>query len=89
MEVADERLQRLFALQKEIQLEINQTLVGESFDILVTSWGKKPGTQTGRTSCHRLLHFDYGEHPAEIGGMARAVVERAYPHSLIGSRATV
>ncbi len=83
-EVAGDRLQRLFAVQKEIQLEINRTLVGESFEILVTSWGKKPGTQTGRTSCHRLLHFEYGEEPVALGTLARVRVEQAYPHSLIG-----
>ncbi|MCP3962105.1 MAG: tRNA (N6-isopentenyl adenosine(37)-C2)-methylthiotransferase MiaB [bacterium] len=86
MGVADRRLQRLFALQKGIQLEINQTLVGETFDILVTSWGKQPGSQTGRTPCHRLLHFDFGEQAAELGSMTRVVVEKAFPHSLVGSR---
>ncbi len=85
-EVADDRLQRLLALQKTIQLEINQTLVGETFEVLVTSWGKKPGTQTGRTPCHRLLHFEYQEDPAELGSLTRVRVERAFPHSLIGRR---
>lgn len=83
-EVADDRLQRLFALQKGIQLEINQTLVGEIFKVLVTSWGKKPGTQTGRTPCHRLLHFEYGDDPIPLGTMANVRVEQAYPHSLLG-----
>ena len=81
---ASERLQRLFALQKEIQLEINQTLVGETFEVLVTSWGKKPRTQTGRTPCHRLLHFEYGDEPVELGTLVRVRVEHAYPHSLVG-----
>ncbi|MCP4006851.1 MAG: tRNA (N6-isopentenyl adenosine(37)-C2)-methylthiotransferase MiaB [bacterium] len=83
-EVADERLQRLFALQKTIQLEINQTLVGETFDVLVTAWGKKPGTLTGRTPCHRLLHFEHGDEPAELGTLTQVQVEQAFPHSLIG-----
>ncbi len=82
--VAGERLQRLFALQKGIQLEINRTLVGETFKVLVTSWGKKPGTQTGRTPCHRLLHFEYGDEPLALGTLAHVRVEQAYPHSLIG-----
>ncbi len=82
--LADERLQRLFALQKGIQLQINRSLVGETFDILVTSWGKKPGTQTGRTPCHRLLHFEYGDEPVPLGTLTRVRVEQAYPHSLIG-----
>ncbi len=52
-DVASERLQRLFDLQEGIQREINEGLVGKEFEVLVTGWGKKPGTQTGRTSCHR------------------------------------
>jgi tRNA-2-methylthio-N6-dimethylallyladenosine synthase len=82
--IAGERLQRLFALQKQIQLEINRTLVGETFEVVVTSWGKTPGTQTGRTPCHRLLHFEVDGQPIELGALARVRVERAFPHSLIG-----
>ena len=83
-QVADRRLQQLFALQKGIQHETNRTLVGESLEVLVTGWGKKPGSQTGRTPCHRLLHFDYGSAPVELGSLARVWVERAFPHSLVG-----
>lgn len=85
-EVADRRLQELFAVQKEIQLEINRTLEGETFDVLVTGWGKTPGTQTGRTPCHRLLHFEFDEEPAELGSLARVVVDQAFPHSLVGRK---
>ena len=84
LEVADRRLQELFALQQGIQSEINQGLVGETFDTLVTSWGKRPGTQTGRTPCHRLIHFPYGEAPFELGSTTSVVVEEGLPHSLIG-----
>ena len=83
-EVADRRLQELFAVQQEIQSEINQTLVGDTFEVLVTNWGKKPGTQTGRTSCHRLIHFPYGDQPLEMGSLTRVQVKEALPHSLLG-----
>ena len=53
-EVASERLQRLFQLQNGIQEEINRELVGEELEVIVTGWGKQPGTQTGRTPCHRV-----------------------------------
>ena len=86
LEVADRRLQNLFRVQEEIQKEINASLVGRSFDLLVTSWGKKPGTQTGRTSCHRLVHFPYGEQPIELGAMTQVKVHQALPHSLLGER---
>lgn len=84
IEVASERLQRLFQAQERIQREINQGMVGEDFDILVTGWGKQPGTQVGRTSCHRIVHFPVDSQPLPLGGMARVKVESALSHSLIG-----
>lgn len=82
--VADQRLQALFAEQDTIQHEINQSLVGKSFEVLVTHWGKQPGTQTGRTPCHRLVHFPYGETPLPLGQITRVRVERGLHHSLVG-----
>ncbi len=82
-EVGDRRLQELLALQSGIQSEINRTLVGETFEVLVTAWGKRPGTQTGRTSCHRLVHFP-ADPPLELGQLAWARVDKALPHSLLG-----
>ena len=85
-QVADERLQRLFALQEGIQREINQGLVGRDFEVIVTGWGKQPGTQTGRTPCHRVIHFAAGPEPVPLGGVTRVEVESAFPHSLLGRR---
>lgn len=82
---AERRLQELFALQEGIQRELNQALVGEGFDVVVTSWGKRPGTQTGRTPCHRIVHFPYGAEPRELGTLTRVRIERALSHSLLGS----
>ena len=82
--VADARLQELFRVQNEIQHEINQSLVGQTFEVMVTHWGKDPGTQTGRTACHRLIHFPYGATPVELGSIARVEVEKGLPHSLRG-----
>lgn len=81
---ADRRLQELFAVQSEIQHELNQELEGRTYEILVTQWGKKPGTQTGRTPCHRLIHFEYGEQPRDLGSLAEVRVEKGLPHSLLG-----
>ncbi len=84
--VADERLQRLFALQEEIQREINESLVGKDFEVIVTGWGKQPGTQTGRTPCHRVIHFETGPEPVSLGGTTRVRVETAFSYSLLGHR---
>ncbi|MEM8931517.1 MAG: tRNA (N6-isopentenyl adenosine(37)-C2)-methylthiotransferase MiaB [Acidobacteriota bacterium] len=83
-EIASRRLQELFALQGEIQKELNRELEGSTHDVLVTQWGKKPGTQTGRTPCHRLVHFEYGKAPLEMGSLTRVQVEQGLPHSLLG-----
>jgi tRNA-2-methylthio-N6-dimethylallyladenosine synthase len=83
-EVASERLQRLFALQEKIQREINEGLVGEELEVIVTGWGKQPGTQTGRTPCHRVIHFPVGDQPASLGSVTRVQIETALPHSLLG-----
>jgi tRNA-2-methylthio-N6-dimethylallyladenosine synthase len=83
--VAERRLQELFALQGRIQQELNDELVGRSYETVVTSWGKKRGTQTGRTPCHRIVHFDYADEPKELGSLTRVRIERALAHSLLGS----
>jgi tRNA-2-methylthio-N6-dimethylallyladenosine synthase len=88
-EVASERLQRLFALQEGIQREINAGLVGKDFEVIVTGWGKQPGTQTGRTPCHRVIHFETGPEPVALGGVTRVQVEEAFAFSLIGRRLDV
>jgi len=88
-EVADERLQRLFALQEGIQREINESLVGKEFEVIVTGWGKQPGTQTGRTPCHRVVHFATGSEPVTLGGTTRVQVESGFPYSLQGRRLSV
>jgi tRNA-2-methylthio-N6-dimethylallyladenosine synthase len=85
-ETAAERLQRLFVLQEGIQREINEGLIGKEFAVIVTGWGKQPGTQTGRTPCHRVVHFDAGSAPVPLGGITRIEVDTAFPHSLVGRR---
>ena len=88
-QVASERLQRLFSLQDGIQRRINESLVGQEFDVIVTGWGKQPGAQTGRTPCHRVVHFDTGREAVALGSLTRVKVEKAFPHSLVGRRLEV
>jgi tRNA-2-methylthio-N6-dimethylallyladenosine synthase len=100
-EEAAERLQRLFAVQDVIQREINESLIGTEHDVLVTGWGKQPGTQSGRTACHRIVHFpiDAGAQglvgddgmlsvsdAAPLGQLVRVRIEAALPHSLLARR---
>lgn len=83
-EVADERLQRVFATQSVIQRELNEELVGSEFDLLVTGWSRRPGHQSGRTDCHRIVHFPVPETPLETGSLVRVRTLRALDHSLMG-----
>jgi tRNA-2-methylthio-N6-dimethylallyladenosine synthase len=85
-ELAAERLQRLFALQDGIQRELNRELVGREYEVLVTGWGKHPGTQSGRTSCHRIVHFAAGPEPVALGQLTRVRIDSALPHSLLAER---
>jgi tRNA-2-methylthio-N6-dimethylallyladenosine synthase len=85
-EVAAERLQRLFALQDGIQRELNRELVGKELEVLVTGWGKQPGTQSGRTSCHRIVHFQAGPEPVPQGQLTRVRIDSALAHSLLAER---
>ena len=56
-EVASRRLQELFEVQREIQHALNEEMVGTTSQVLVTGWGKEAGSQTGRTTCHRVVNF--------------------------------
>lgn len=84
-EVASRRLQELFELQRGIQRELNEELVGRELDVLVTGWGKTPAQQTGRTACHRVVHFE-STPPAAPGQILPVRIEGAFDHSLRGSR---
>ncbi len=83
-EVADERLQRVFAAQTVIQRELNEELVGREFDLLVTGWSRRPGYQAGRTDCHRIVHFPVPREAVTTGTLTRVRTLQAYDHSLLG-----
>jgi tRNA-2-methylthio-N6-dimethylallyladenosine synthase len=84
--VASERLRRLLDLQNEIQAEINAGLVGREMDVLITGFGKAPGRFAGRTSCHRIVHFEAAAKAGALrpGSLTRVQIVRSQPHSLMG-----
>jgi tRNA-2-methylthio-N6-dimethylallyladenosine synthase len=85
-DAASERLQRLFGLQETIQRELNAGMVGEEIDIVVTGWGKQPGSQMGRTPCHRIVHFPSDPDPVSLGSVTRVQVTAALSNSLLAQR---
>ncbi|HVS14471.1 MAG TPA: tRNA (N6-isopentenyl adenosine(37)-C2)-methylthiotransferase MiaB [Thermoanaerobaculia bacterium] len=86
-EVADARLQQLFEIQAPIQRELNERLVGEEVEVLVTGWSKQPGYLSGRTPCHRIVHFAGSPAPAP-GSIVRVRATRAADHSLLAEPLT-
>lgn len=84
--VASDRLQRLFEVQARIQVELNRELVGRVLEVLVTGPGKVPGILVGRTACHRVVHFATDD-PRPLGTILPVRIERAHPHSLVGTAA--
>jgi tRNA-2-methylthio-N6-dimethylallyladenosine synthase len=84
--VASRRLQELFAVQDRIQRELNDELVGQTREVLVTGPGRDPGTFSGRTSCHRIVHFPAAALP-RLGSLVDVRIDRAHHHSLTGSLA--
>lgn len=83
-EVADQRLQRVLKAQSAIQRALNEELVGLEFDLLVTGWSRRAGHQSGRTDCHRIVHFPVADRPVETGSLVRVRTLQAYDHSLMG-----
>ncbi len=86
--VAQQRLQRLFALQAEIQEELHAEFVGRELEVLVTGWAKAPGVLTGRTGCNRIVQFAAPESASatpKSGSLARVAITRTHAHSLIGT----
>jgi tRNA-2-methylthio-N6-dimethylallyladenosine synthase len=88
VEIAEERLRRLNEFQNAIQAELNAVLVGATKEVIVTGAGKVPGRLFGRTSCHRIVHFDGGATPPSIGSFVDVRITRAMAHSLAGELAT-
>ena len=91
--MASHRLQQVFSLQHEIQLQLNRELVGREVEVLVTGPSKTPGTLNARSPCHRVVHFpgslvdekldSSNPEGLRLGSLTRVVIERALPHSLI------
>ena len=81
--VAQERFERLVALQRRITLEKNEAMIGREYDLLSEGPSRKdPGLATTRTRGNKIVHVP-GEHPA--GTFLRARVDSAAPSHLMGT----
>ncbi len=81
-EVAQERLERLQALQRRLTLQAHRARVGERAEILVEgATGRSPGQLRGRDPQHRVVNV---HHRAPGGSLLEVEIVDATPHSLIG-----
>lgn len=81
-----QRLYRLIEIQNDISYADNQKLLGQEFEVLIEGRSKKHADRySGRTRCHRLVHFPVDpEHDYE-GRLARVKLEKGLTWGFIGS----
>ncbi len=88
-EVAQDRYERLAALQERISWEENQTVIGREVELLVANGEGRKDSNThrmsGRAPDSRLVHFDVpaGSRRPRAGDMVTVTVTQAAPFHLI------
>ena len=79
------RLSVLQARQREIQTARNESLIGESFEVLVDGSSRRPGQWAGRSSNNRVLNFTSPRSDL-LGEYVNVRVTHAGPNSLAGEQ---
>jgi len=77
------RLAVLLELQRKIQTEANEKLIGQSFEVHVEGKSRKENQWSGHTSCHRVVNFSSAQ-PDLLGKYVNVKVQSTTPNSLIG-----
>ena len=77
------RLRTLQERQRAIQLQRHQSLVGQTFEVLVEGASRREGQWTGRTSSNRVLNFTSSRTDL-LGKYVRVRATGAGPNSLTG-----
>jgi tRNA-2-methylthio-N6-dimethylallyladenosine synthase len=77
------RLAALLDRQKQIQTAQSETLVGSSFELMVTNKSRRENQWSGHTSCNRVLNFtSQAQHL--LGTYLQVRVTRVGPSSMVG-----
>lgn len=83
-EVKSRRLTEIIELQEQISLEINQTLIGESLDVLIEGTSKRNIDQFyGKTDGFKTAVFPKSDN-AKPGQIVQVKVDNATAHTLFG-----
>src|ERR1700737_4264705 len=86
----EEKSRRLAALQekqREIQNEGNASLVGNTFELMVSGKSRRENQWSGYTSCHRIVNLTSQEQNL-LGTYVKVQVASAGPNSLAGQHVT-
>src|SRR6266849_1700203 len=81
------RLAILQETQREIQSQRNATLVGNTFEILVSGKSRRENQWSGHTACHRVVNFASQQREL-LGTYVQVRVTGAGPNSLVGEQVT-
>ena len=84
-EVKSERLAVLQEKQREIQTAKNATLVGETFEVLVSGQSRRENQWFGYSTSHRVLNFASQEKEL-LGTYVQVRVTGAGPNNLVGEQ---
>ncbi len=85
-QVAGKRLERLFQVQEEIQLSLNQSFIGRTVEVLLDGPARRGALWQGRGADNRVVNLPPWEGIA-AGQLARVTVLAATAHALFGERA--
>lgn len=77
------RLAVLLELQRKIQTEANEKLIGQSFEVHVEGKSRKENQWSGHTSCHRVVNL-ISPQPELLGKYVQVQAQSATPNCLIG-----
>ena len=77
------RLAVLLELQRKIQSDTNERLVGKVFDVHVEGKSRKENQWSGHTSCHRVVNFSSTQ-PDLLCSYVQVKISGATPNCLIG-----
>jgi tRNA-2-methylthio-N6-dimethylallyladenosine synthase len=77
------RLTVLQEVQREIQSQRNATLVGSTFELLVSNKSRRENQWSGHTACNRVVNFASQER-ALLGTYVQVRATGAGPNSLVG-----
>jgi tRNA-2-methylthio-N6-dimethylallyladenosine synthase len=84
----EEKGRRLIALQKrqkDIQTARNETLIGQTYEVLVDGASRRAGQWAGRTSSNRVLNFTSPRSDL-LGQYIQVRVTHAGPNSVAGEQ---